>query len=87
MAQETCGYPVTGRPMEPVPVLVGCFLIAVAGYAASDPMARSRNWVSGREWETNPAAAKRKQVLYTYAISLLLGSLGAAVVVAGLVLG
>jgi hypothetical protein len=71
--------------MEWALVLTGLALLGFAGYSASDPMSRARNWVDGAEWERDPEAAKRKQVRYTYGMSAVVAAFGVFFLVAGFV--
>lgn len=73
--------------MRPLAVLVGLSLVGVAVYAFSDPMSRSRNWVSADEWEQNPARAREKQRQYALLMSSLVAGFGLFFIILGLLSG
>lgn len=73
--------------MRPFSILVGLLLIGVAVYVFSDPISRSRNWVSAEEWEKYPEQAKAKQQKYTIAMGSLVAGFGLFFLVLGLFTG
>ncbi|WP_435098687.1 hypothetical protein [Halarchaeum sp. P4] len=73
--------------MRPLAIAVGVILIGVAAYTVSDPMSRSRNWVSAAEWERDPERARAKQEQYALLAASGVGGLGVFLVLFGLVSG
>jgi hypothetical protein len=73
--------------MEPLAVIVGVLLVGFAAYAFSDPMSRSRNWVSGQEWEDDPERAREKQRQYTFLMSIVVAGFGLFFIVFGVTAG
>ncbi|WP_121820558.1 hypothetical protein [Halostella salina] len=69
--------------MEPTLVFLGFLMVAAAVYVASDPMERSRSWVSPREWTEQPEAATEKQYWRTMGMAGVLAGLGLFLVLFG----
>ncbi|MFC6733229.1 MULTISPECIES: hypothetical protein [unclassified Haladaptatus] len=71
--------------MEPLVVVTGLFMFALAAGSALAPQSFSRNWVDGAEWQTDPEKAAKKQRDYAYVSASVLGLFGFLLVSIGLV--
>jgi len=69
--------------MDLTPVFLGFGMVVAAAYIASDPMERSRSWVSPREWTERPEEAKEKQYWRTMGMAGVLAGLGLFLVLFG----